>query len=109
MKREKRKWKELVYIMTIGGPVAGIAILSIWLSHKLVSQWINQIEGTMRDVARQLGEVAEALRHVNGKAWRDGYNCIRWQSREARASAPGLSAWPGGTPPLPPHARFQSG
>ena len=55
-------------IVTVGGPVAGIAILSIWLNHKLVSQWINQIEGTLQDLARQMGEVTKALRHINGKA-----------------------------------------
>jgi hypothetical protein len=54
--------------MTIGGPVAAIAVLSVWLNHKLVTQWINQIEGVMRDLDRQMGEVAEALRHINGKA-----------------------------------------
>ena len=55
-------------IKTIGGPVAAIAVLSIWLNHKLVTQWINQIEGVMRDMHKQMGEVAEALRHINGKA-----------------------------------------
>jgi len=53
--------------MTIGGSVAGIAMLSIWLNHKLVTQWIGQIEGTLQDLARQMGEVTEALRHLNGK------------------------------------------
>jgi len=43
-------------------------VLSIWLNHKLVTQWINQIESTMRDVHKQMGEVTEALRHINGKA-----------------------------------------
>ena len=60
--------ESLVAIMTIGGPVAGIAILSIWLDHKLVTQWINQIEGVMREVHHQMGKVCEALRHINGKA-----------------------------------------
>ena len=60
--------KSLVGAMTIGGPVAAIAVLSIWLNHKLVTQWINQIEGVMRDMHKQMGEVAEALRHINGKA-----------------------------------------
>jgi len=60
--------KCIVDIMTIGRPVAGIAMLSIWLNHKLVTQWINQIEGVMWDLARQMGEVTEALRHINGKA-----------------------------------------
>ena len=58
----------LVNILTVGGPVAGIAILSIWLNHKLVTQWINQIEGTLQDLAQQMGQVTEALRHINGKA-----------------------------------------
>lgn len=60
--------QSLVSIMTIGGPVAAIAVLSIWLNHKLVTQWINQIEGTLRDLAQQMGQVTEALRHINGKA-----------------------------------------
>ena len=60
--------KSLVDVMTIGGPVAAIAVLSIWLNHKLVTQWINQIEGTLRDLAQQMGQVTEALRHINGKA-----------------------------------------
>ena len=55
-------------IVTVGGPAAGIAMLSIWLNHKLVSQWINQIEGALLEVQRQMGEVTEALRHINGKA-----------------------------------------
>jgi len=57
----------LVNILTVGGPVAGIAILSIWLNHKLVTQWIAQIEGTLQDLAQQMGQVTEALRHLNGK------------------------------------------
>ena len=60
--------KSLVDVMTIGGPVAAIAVLSVWLNHKLVTQWINQIEGTLRDLAQQMGQVTEALRHINGKA-----------------------------------------
>jgi len=60
--------QSLVSIMTIGGPVAAIAVLSVWLNHKLVTQWINQIEGTLRDLAQQMGQVTEALRHINGKA-----------------------------------------
>jgi len=54
--------------VTVGGPVASIAILSTWLNHKLVTQWINQIEGALLEVQRQMGEVTEALRHINGKA-----------------------------------------
>ena len=59
--------QSLVSIMTIGGPVAAIAVLSIWLNHKLVTQWISQIEGALLGVQRQMGEVTEALRHINGK------------------------------------------
>ena len=59
--------ESLTDILTVGGPVAGIAILSIWLNHKLVTQWINQIEGALLEVQRQMGEVTEALRHINGK------------------------------------------
>lgn len=33
--------KSLVDIITIGGPVAAIAVLSIWLNHKLVTQWLT--------------------------------------------------------------------
>jgi hypothetical protein len=57
----------IVDIVTVGGPVAAIAILSIWFNHKLVTQWINQIETVMRDVHKQMGEVTEALRHINGR------------------------------------------
>jgi len=60
--------KSLVDVMTIGGPVAAIAVLSIWLNHKLVMTWIAQVQETFNTVHRQMGEVTEALRHINGKA-----------------------------------------
>jgi hypothetical protein len=57
----------IVDILTVGGPVAAIAILSIWFNHKLVTVWTTQVQETYTELNKTLGEVTEALRHINGK------------------------------------------
>lgn len=54
-------------ILTVGGPVALIAILSISINYKIFMRWIDQIDTTHQKLLEALGEVTESLRRMNGK------------------------------------------
>ena len=67
----------LLQLLTVGGPMAVIAVLSIYWNHQLMMKWIDRIEGlelrmeqvhqTNINVAQALGEVIEALRRLKEK------------------------------------------
>lgn len=60
----------IAQLLTVGGPVAALAILSILINYKLSMRWMDQVAEMMADyaeVTRALGEVTEALRRLNGK------------------------------------------
>ena len=58
----------LIEVLTVGGPVAAIAMLAIVINYKLVCIWSDQNITLMREVAVALGEVNESLRRLNGKS-----------------------------------------
>jgi hypothetical protein len=68
----------LLQLLTVGGPMAVIAVLSIYWNHQLMVKWIDRIEGlelrmeqvyqVSTNVAKALGEVTEALRRLNERA-----------------------------------------
>ena len=68
----------LLQLLTVGGPMAVIAALSIFWNNQLMVRWIDRIEGlelrmeqvyqANTNVAKALGEVTEALRRLNEKA-----------------------------------------
>ena len=57
----------LVEVLTVGGPVAAIAVLAIVINYKLVCIWADQNIRLLQDVSTALGEVNESLRRLNGK------------------------------------------
>ncbi len=57
----------IVDIVTVGGPVAAFAILSLILYHRITMRWADQVDTTYRELNKTLGEVCEALHHLNGK------------------------------------------
>ena len=64
----------LAQVLTIGGPVALLAILSIFINYKLTLRWMDSYEKSIQAVTTALGrvqgslsEVNESLRRRNGK------------------------------------------
>jgi len=57
----------MIQVLTIGGPVALIAFIAIYLNHKLVMRWADQVDKSYTELQKMMGEVTEALRHINGK------------------------------------------
>ena len=65
----QRSWVDdiMIDVLTIGGPVAALAIMSIYINYRLTLRWMLSYESTIKDVTRALGEVNESLRRLNGK------------------------------------------
>jgi len=57
----------IVDVITVGGPVAAFAILSLLLFYRIVVRWADQVDTTYKELNKTLGEVTEALRRLNGK------------------------------------------
>lgn len=64
----------VVQVLTIGGPVAALAIMSIYINYKLTLRWMTSYETSIKDVTialakveAGLGEVNTSLRRLNGK------------------------------------------
>ena len=69
---------ELSQVVTVGGPVAAIAILAIYINWKIVIRWSDERSATLEaqrqeraqffeQLLHQMGEVAELLRRLNGR------------------------------------------
>ena len=55
-------------------PALALVALIVWLNHKMILRWFGQMDDIFKEhikgqarVSRALGEVAEALRRLNGK------------------------------------------
>jgi len=64
----------VIQVLTIGGPVAALAIMSIYMNYRLTLRWMDSYETSIKDVTgalgrveSSLGEVNESLRRRNGK------------------------------------------
>lgn len=64
----------IVQVLTIGGPVALIALMVICVNYKMYMRWMDQVDESYAsvqkayaDVQKAMGEVTEALRHINGR------------------------------------------
>lgn len=56
-----------VDVLTTAGPVALIAFACLWIVYQITMRWAKQVDELYTEVLKALGEVTEALRHINGK------------------------------------------
>ena len=59
-------FENFLNVLVQTSPQLAVAALCIIVNYRLTVRWMNRVEEAHRETAKAMGEVTEALRHLNG-------------------------------------------